>query len=160
MTIDPPSPEVLDQRARELALPPSPLELDSDEVVVAIGRAVRVGVPLTELAGIFPLNTIARVPGVAVHILGLMPMMERRWLVADLDALLGRAPPRRRDRPGHALLLRRGPVALAVERAEATQRTPETLPAGDLHLVQGIAADGLMMLDAAAMLAAVVKGVP
>jgi chemotaxis signal transduction protein len=152
--------EVLDQRTRELALPSTIPGPKTGEVVVAVDRAVRVALPLAELAGICLMTPIARIPGAAPHILGLMLAMERRWLTVDVGALLGHAPPRQRDGAGHALLLRHGPVALAVERAESIQCPPMMLPSTNLYLVQGVAADGLLMLNAAAVLAAVCKGVP
>jgi hypothetical protein len=141
--------ELLDQRARELALPPAPPQVET--MVLAAGRTVRVAVPLAELAGICPLTAIARVPGTPAHVLGLSLLLERRLLVVDLDTLLRDVPPRPRERPGYAVVLRRAPVALAVEQALGLSCVLEVWQADGLRLVAGVSSDGTLTLDLAAV---------
>lgn len=125
-----PSPEVLAERARDLARPPGwggPGA--SDMQVLRIQAASgRWAVPVEAVGRIEPLSGWLPLPGQTGAVLGLMLLGGRRCLVIDPAVVVAALAPRCPDRPGHAVLLRGRAVALAVDRAEAVSWMPRPPP--------------------------------
>lgn len=145
--------DVLIQRARELARPvgaDGPAATDI-QVLRMIGMAGAWAVPVAAVARIEPLAEWVPLPNRGGAVLGLALLAGRRCLVVDPEAVLSAAPPRRPGRPGHAVLLRDHPLALAVDRADAVLWLPPP-PGG--HVL----ADGSLLMDVGRLLAAVKGG--
>lgn len=85
-------------------------------------------------------------PGLSGEMLGLAVVAGRRCLIVDIDAVAAGVAPRPPDRPGHAVLLRALPVALAVDRAESVARAPPLPPSG-AELRLGLMPDGTVVLN-------------
>lgn len=134
---------MLAERARELAIPP--VADDSGEpgvlVLTLVGAAVRWALPLAAVQRVEPLGACLPLPAQPAAVLGLAMLAGRRCLVTDPDALAA-APRRPASRPGHAVLLRDYPLALAVDRAEAVSRLPH------LELGRRLLDDGARLIDA------------
>lgn len=147
---------MLDERARILAEPVPALRRESaDRVLVMDGTAGQWALELTAVARVEPLGPCTPVPGWSAPVMGLTILAADRYLLLDVDGLAANAAsPRPLDRPGHAVALRGGKVALAVDRAVGIRRVPP--PAGPSgHLVRGVLEDGVVLLDAAVVAARV-----
>ncbi|MBC7951327.1 MAG: chemotaxis protein CheW [Rhodospirillaceae bacterium] len=137
---------MLDERARELA---QAFEAEGEiglDVLILIGAQGRWALPLAAVVRVETLPRPLPVPGLPAPLMGLTLLAGRRCLLADLDGLAAETAPRPADRPGHAVLLRHLPLALAVDRAEAiaSVAVPAAMTAG---LRRGLLADGAVLLD-------------
>ncbi|MEW5727667.1 MAG: chemotaxis protein CheW [Pseudomonadota bacterium] len=146
---------ILDQRARELAVasdtaPPPP------PVLVCTGRDGRWALPLAAVSRVEELPDWTPVPGWPPPILGLALVARRRVLLADLDGLAAGKAPRDAGRPGHAVLLRAVPAAVAVDRAEAVIGLGFPAALGD-GMGVAAAADGTVLLDPDRLLEAMAR---
>lgn len=144
---------MLDERARELAVPPvaaEPAGLLS--VLLLAGRAGRWALPLAEAARVEQMVPCTPLPRQPVAVMGLCLLAGRRCLMVDVDAALAGLPRRAADRPGHAVLLRRHPVALAADRAESIVALPP--PEAGARVL----ADGSLLVAADQVVAALGNG--
>lgn len=135
---------MLAERARELAADPlsdNPPE-DRMAVLTLMAQGQSWALPVAAVMRVEPLGPCLMLPGQPPAVLGLALLAGRRCLVADLAALKLSLPPRAAARPGHAVLLRDHPLALAVDRAEAIRWLPRPQPGG--HVL----ADGSLLLEA------------
>lgn len=144
---------MLADRARELAAPAAaPESPDMLAFLLMAGRAGRWALPLVEAARVEPLAQCMPMPHQHAAVLGLALLAGRRCLVVDVDAALAGISRRPGGRLGHAVLLRRHGVALAVERAEAIRRLAPAA-AG-----RRVLAEGSMLVEADALVAALGRG--
>lgn len=137
---------MLDERARELAQAPEGEGQAGLDVLILSGAQGRWALPLAAVARVETLPRPLAVPDLPAPLMGLTLLAGRRLLLADLDGLAAETAPRAVDRPGHAVLLRYLPLALAVDRAEAIASVamPAVMAAG---LRRGLLADGAVLLD-------------
>lgn len=141
---------MLDERARELAQPAENEGRAEGEMVLDVlmlsGGQGRWALPLSAVGRVEALPRPLPVPDLPAALMGLALLAGRRCLLADLDALAADVPPRPVDRPGHAVLLRHLPLALAVDRVDAiaSVAVPVAMTAG---LRRGVLADGAVLLD-------------
>lgn len=144
---------MLDDRARVLAEPAHAVAGElRDAILELAGRMGRWALPLTAVARIEPLGPSTPIPGLHAPVMGLLEVAEGHYVLVDADGLAaGQAPVRPLDRPGHAVALRGGKVALAVDHAVGIRR--EVLPPMSGRLVRGVLDDGLVVLDEAVVLA-------
>lgn len=146
---------LLDERTRTLAEPEGGADIEGRQAVLTmVGQAGRWALDLMAVARVEPLRHCTPIPGLARPIMGLIPMAGDRYILVDADAVAAgalAARPRPLDRPGHAVALRGGKVALAVEHVEGIRHVVlPTRQAG--QLVQGLLDGGLVLLDCAALL--------
>jgi chemotaxis signal transduction protein len=116
-------------------------------LMLAGDNGARWALPLAEVARVEELPPMVAVPSHGGALLGLAVIAGHRCMVVDLDALAAGVPPRSAARPGHAVLLRRTSMALAVDRAEEITQVPT--PRRDPGEVGfALLADGTVLLDA------------
>lgn len=148
---------LLDERTRTLAAPEAASDIGNRQaVLVMVGQAGRWALDLLAVARVEPLRHCTPVPGLGRPSMGLIPIAGDRYILVDTDALVAGAlvagpAPRPLDRPGLAVALRGGKVALAVEQIEGIRPVVLAARQGG-QLVQGLE-DGLVLLDAAVVLA-------
>lgn len=143
---------MLDERARALAELPPVQDQFRDDVLEMAGQSGRWALVVAAVARVEALGPCTPVPGTVAPTMGLVPVGGDRYLLVDADALgAGQAPPRPLDRPGHAVALRGGKVALAVDHALGIRQA--VLPAVSGRLVRAVLDDGLVLLDETVVLA-------
>lgn len=145
---------MLAARARELAQAPAAEEEAQPrlQVVTLVGATGRWALPVGAATRVEPLGCVLAVPAPAPAVLGLTLLAGRRCLLIDPEVVLAGVPCRPCGRPGHAVLLRDHPLALAVDRAEAVVALPRP-PAGTRVLT-----DGSLLMDPGRLVAAVTRG--
>ncbi|BAI73845.1 hypothetical protein AZL_a03140 (plasmid) [Azospirillum sp. B510] len=156
---------VLARRAEELADMRQPADEAEAGIpmLVARGAGTLYGLELRHLGHIVPMPRLARVPGAAPAVLGVIAVAGRAMRLFDIDRLCGGPPvaDAESDRPGYAIVLRtaaRRPAALrlrAVERVADIAPPRAAAPAEAGPLVGAITADRMAILDMAALLDAV-----
>jgi purine-binding chemotaxis protein CheW len=154
----------LQERARALAVPPS-TEVRRVEAAVAFEAAGgRFALAADRVLRVERARPPAPLPGAPRFVLGLVPVAGRPWLLLDVAALLGPAPPRTSP-PRWAVLLAapRAEMALAADAVQLMDLAPDELhPTPDPERVRrGLTADARLVLDAAALLdraAALLRG--
>lgn len=136
--------EILDSRARELAVESDGAQPSGIVALVLRGEMGRWALPLTDVGRVDPVPAIAPVPFRGSPLLGLGLMGSLRCLLVDIQSLVTGAPLRPRDRPGHAVVLRGTTLAVVADEAEGVARL--TPPAVAPPAVQ---ADGVVWLSGA-----------
>jgi purine-binding chemotaxis protein CheW len=128
-------------------------------MLVAHGHSIRYGLALRHLGNILPLPRLARVPGAAPELLGLIAVGGRVMRLFDVDRLCGNGVWGAGAEPegGYAVLLRglARPVALYIRAVEAVQdfdlpRLGTRSEAGPY--IQAITEDRIAVLDMAAII--------
>ncbi|MCR6630859.1 MAG: chemotaxis protein CheW [Magnetospirillum sp.] len=145
---------MLEERARELAVPPEPEAPEGAfiHVLRLVGAGGRWALPVRAVRRVEPLGRCLTLPDEPASVLGMALLAGRCCLVTDLDALLTGAAMRPPQRPGHAVLLREHDVALVVDWADAVLPLPHP-GEGRQRL-----ADGSRLLDVARLVAALTRG--
>lgn len=112
---------LIDERTRALAEPVAPERPSGTHLLVCAGRETLWGLPVAAVRRVALLPPWAALPGRRGAVMGLALVAGQRVLLADLDALVTRSPPRSAgqwgERPGHVVVLREDNVALVVDRA-------------------------------------------
>lgn len=155
--------EVRRRRAVELA--ESPVSPDEDRpstlLLLARGAATLYGLDLRRLSHIVPLPRLARVPGAAESMLGVIAVGGKVMRLFDLDRLCGAAsspPPGGEGEAGYAVILRTGagrPAALrvaAVERVADLDVPGNPAPPEAGAFIKTITGDRTAVLDMTALL--------
>jgi hypothetical protein len=141
---------LLDERTRSLAEPAADSAAASRQaVLIMVGQAGRWALELSTILRVEPLRHCTPVPFLRRPSMGLIAIAGDRYVLADADALVvgAEAAPRPLNRPGHAVALRGGKVALALEHVDGIRRMAlPTRQSG--QLVQGLLDDGAVLLDA------------
>lgn len=148
---------MLAQRAHDLAAVadagPDPVTADDHVLVLTLrGPTGRWALAVAEVARVEPLADIVALPGLPPPVLGLALLGGRRCLVVDPGVVVAAAACRPIGRPGHAVVLRHHPLALAVDRAEAVVRLPPPARGGQ------VLADGSLLMEAGRLVAAATRG--
>lgn len=156
---------VLERRAAELAERPDAPDAKSTGIpmLVARGEATVYGLELRHLGHIVPMPRLARVPGAAPAVLGVIAVAGRVMRLFDLDRLCGGvgATPGgegSREDAGYAVVLRMGGARPAALRVSAVDRVADIEPpradapeeAG--QFVKAITKDRMAILDMGALL--------
>lgn len=91
----------------------------------------RYGLPLGDVAQVFPARACTPVPGASEAVLGLVALSGRVVSVMSLAACMGRPDPGGQPLQGHFVVLRGGGagMALAVDRVEGIVQVPAAAPA-------------------------------
>jgi chemotaxis signal transduction protein len=149
-----PDDPVLAERARRLARPAVEEAAVPDALVVALGGA-EYAFPTRQVAGVAAVERFVRIPGAPPRVAGMMNLGGAILAVLDLGVLLGLPPT---PPAGGAVVVVPGPdgrFGLLVERVLGVRPLPALPPPpGEHHpYVAGVGADGLVLLDPAAIAA-------
>ena len=157
---DPPTAQLLDERARALARPlVTGREPGTQHLVVAIGDQ-RVAVPVAAVREVVPPGAITRVPGTPQALPGVRAVRGGILSLADAAALLGLRP----GRPGHeqhvVVLADDAPLGLLVDAVlELAGIDPEDISpvrsagtSARAGVLAGTTPAGTLVLDASAVL--------
>lgn len=141
---------VLAERARRLAPPPGRAAAAAMPVLAFDAGEDRYALTLGAVLRLERAGAVARIPGASPEIAGAIALEGRPCALLDLPALLRGAPAAARR---WAIVLgRRGPeVAVAADRVDLAE-LPAGLPAPAAPPRLGVAADGRVVVDGAALL--------
>lgn len=144
---------LLAERARDLARREEDEPAQPQFQVLTLSGAVgRWALPVAAAARVEPLGGVLALPDPPAPVLGLALLAGRRCLLMDPEVVLAGAPCRSCARPGHAVLLRDHPLALAVDRVEAVLWLPRP-PEGARVL-----ADGSLLMELGRLVTAATRG--
>lgn len=145
---------MLAERARELAQagPEDELRQARIQVLTFSGPAGRWALPVAAAARVEPLGAVLALPDPPPSVLGLALLGGRRCLVMDPEVVLAGVACRPVSRPGHAVMLRDHPLAVAVDRAHAVLWLPR--PDEGARVL----ADGSLLVEPGRLLAAATRG--